>query len=346
MTTLIDTYLYHVGRHLPQGQRKDILDELKANIYDQLEAQDDEADEAAIENLLLSLGSPEQVAREYTDTVNCVIGPELVDTYWAVIKYVLMGITIAFGVIGILSVVTSDFTVAAITQAFIQFFTQVWSVGLSVYGMITLIFTIIYAKIRGDLSATNSLSDKSSKWNQKALKALKTPPIEKDMIKKSDIIGDIVTTVVGFLILNAIAYGTDGNLGVAFSIDWTRLSSIDASSLAVVNSTLLMAWMPVINILFLLGFTHHVYLMIKGKWHVLTRVINISLDLIGLGFFLALWMNPLLIDFSKASEVMGLEAVDKIASTFDITRIIVAVVVGVITLVSVISHGLRLLKRD
>jgi len=346
MNTKIDTYLYHVGRHLPQSQRKDILDELKANIYDQLEASGQEADDSATENLLLSLGSPEKVAREYTETVNCVIGPELVDTYWAVVKYVLMGVTIAFGVIGILSIVTSDFTVSAITKAIIQFFAQLWGMGLTVYGMITLIFTLVYSKMRADLSTSSDLTHPSSEWNLKALKALKSPPQEKDKVQKSEVIGELITTVVGFLILNAIAYGSNGNLGVAFSIDWTRLSSIEATSLAVVNSSLLQAWMPLINTLFVLNFSHYIFLMIKGKWHVISRVIDSLSDMIGLGVFLIVWMNPDFIDFTKATHVMSSQAIEGIASAFHITRIIVAVVVCVITLISVISHGLKLLKRD
>ena len=150
MYPLVETYLYHVGRQLPQKQKNDIIDELRANILDQLESLDKPIEDKDIEDLLITLGSPDQIAKAYTQDVKCVIGPELVDTYWTVLKFVLIGVTIAYAVIGIILMATTDFTVAKLTQSIIRFFAQTWQTGLSVYAMVTLIFTAIYHGLKSE----------------------------------------------------------------------------------------------------------------------------------------------------------------------------------------------------
>lgn len=339
MYPLIETYLYHVGRHLPQNQRKDIIDELRANIYDQLESHQGPINDEVIDSILLELGSPDLVAKAYTQETRCVIGPELVDTYWMVLRFVLIGVTIAYAVIGIVFAATMDYTVANITSSIIKFLAQTWQTGLSVYAMITLIFTAVYHGLKtGSLSSKDVPKNLEEPWTGKKLHALKKPPIERDIHKKSESIGAIIGIIVGFLILNAIAYGIDSPLNVAWMID----KDFEATSFAAVNSTLIRSFMPIINGLFIAKLLLNIHLLIQEKWTRKTRIIDIVLELFGLGIFLALWMNPNFIDFTKISTTLAAQVVDGLEVSLRITRYIVAAVVSVFTGITIFGHATKL----
>lgn len=341
MYPLVETYLYHVGRQLPQKQKQDIIDELRANIYDQLESHETQVDDKAIENVLLELGSPDRIAKEYTQDVKCVIGPELVETYWTVLKFALIGVTIAYIVIGIVFAATMDFTVSNITQSIIKFLAQTWQTGLSVYAMITLIFTAVYRGLKSETVDSKDIQDHSEEvWSLKKLKALKTPPLESNKLKKTDSITDLIGIIVGFLILNAIAYGSDGNLWLS----WFNNRSMETTSFQAFNSVLLRSWMPVINILLLSNLVLHIYLLIQDKWSNTTRLIHILLELVGLGVFLVIWMNPTFIDLTKVSSTLAAQTAQGLEISMKITRLIVTTIISVITGFTVFGHANKLVR--
>ena len=347
MKPIIENYLYHVGRYLPQSQKKDILDELRANIYDQLEATDRINDDKQIEALLLELGSPSQVARSYTQETRCLIGPELIDIYWTVVKWVLLGVMIAYAVLGVVKLATVSPTVANITQMIIQFLAQTWQSGLSIYGTITLVFVVVYHFLRDTDDYKNSLPhSEDNTWDYNALKALKTPPEPKDLVKKSESVGSIIGTIVGFLLLNAIAFGANSNLWIAFAIEGIGTSNIETTSLAAINQTLLHSWMFAINLLLVVNLILHVYLLIQGKWSIKTRAIDVVLEILGLIVFLSLWLNPTFIDWSKASSVLTSEVSSGLATSLSITRTIVAAVVTGFSVYTVFDHIRKSVTRE
>lgn len=342
MYPLVETYLYQVGRQLPQKQKKDIIDELRANIYDQLETLNKPANDETVEDLLLQIGSPGSVAMGYTQSVQCVIGPELADSYWTVVKFALIGLTIAFAVIGIISAATINITASNITGIILRFLSNTWKTGLSVYGLITLIFTAVYHGIKSEkLDANVVAGDAEEAWNIKKLKALKTPPHEKNQLKKGDSITGLISIIVGVLLLNALAFGADGSLWFG----WLNKAGADSISFKGFNSSLLRAWMPIINILFLSSFVLHVYLLIQDKWNNTARGVRIMLELLSLGVFLALWLNPALIDLTKISLALDAQSIRSLDTAMKIARLAVTAVVLMTSGITIFEQVRKIVKK-
>src|SRR5699024_5117496 len=97
---LVDRYIYAVTQKVPQAQRKDIADELRGLIEDMLDerAEESTAKENNIEEVLLELGSPRELADKYRGTKKYLIGPALFDTYVSTLKIVLVVVSVGIGI--------------------------------------------------------------------------------------------------------------------------------------------------------------------------------------------------------------------------------------------------------
>ncbi|MDX1436678.1 MAG: hypothetical protein R3335_07705, partial [Anaerolineales bacterium] len=106
---LIERYLYEVGRRLPGGQRKDILNELRSSLEDSLDARSEgEPTEDDVVAVLQEMGSPKEVAASYAPEKQYLIGPNLYPifklvlgiTFVAIIGAQLLAIVVAFFLAG------------------------------------------------------------------------------------------------------------------------------------------------------------------------------------------------------------------------------------------------------
>lgn len=82
MSTLTDRYVHEVARRLPEKQRKDIADELRATIADM-------AEDRPEREVLQELGDPAVLADKYRDRPRYLIGPELYPQFWKVLTTLL-----------------------------------------------------------------------------------------------------------------------------------------------------------------------------------------------------------------------------------------------------------------
>lgn len=100
----IDRYVYAVTSKLPAGLRVEIERDVRGLIEDMLEvrAQGGEANMAIVEEVLSELGHPGKLAAQYREKKRYLIGPELFDMYWVVMKIVvfwsLVGLLMAYGI--------------------------------------------------------------------------------------------------------------------------------------------------------------------------------------------------------------------------------------------------------
>ena len=83
---MIDRYVYAVTERLPQDTREDVSLELRANIEDMLPDDPTESDVYAI---LEKLGNPANLANEYSQQKRYLIGPNMYDSYFSVLKLVI-----------------------------------------------------------------------------------------------------------------------------------------------------------------------------------------------------------------------------------------------------------------
>jgi hypothetical protein len=140
---LVERYLYEVGRHLPNRQRKDIQDELRSAISDSLDHGDTSeplSDDKIVE-VLKEFGSPMQVAARYAGA-RSLIGPVLYPTY----RLVLL-VVIVFVFCGLLLGLAADALLAAtfhlaMLDRLLAFYSDVFLDLLVSFGVVTLLFAV------------------------------------------------------------------------------------------------------------------------------------------------------------------------------------------------------------
>ncbi len=88
--SLIDRYILAVTESLPEDIRTDVGEELRSNIEDMLP---ENATDEDIREVLEKLGNPKKLAQEYNPSKRYLIGPEMYDSYFAVLK-VVVGIVV------------------------------------------------------------------------------------------------------------------------------------------------------------------------------------------------------------------------------------------------------------
>lgn len=108
---MINRYIYAVTQKLPQAQREDIAEELRGLIEDMLEERIGirNKTESDVEEVLLELGNPRELADNYRGAKRFLIGPELFDTYLLILKIVF---------IVVLSIAVVGFTIQTILDPF------------------------------------------------------------------------------------------------------------------------------------------------------------------------------------------------------------------------------------
>ena len=83
---MIDRYIYDVTRRLPKNQRQDIDAELRGLIEDMVEERSPQPEKSDLEAVLTELGRPSALAAKYRGSKRFLIGPELFDVYFLVLK--------------------------------------------------------------------------------------------------------------------------------------------------------------------------------------------------------------------------------------------------------------------
>lgn len=102
---LINRYIYAVTQKLPESQRADIEKELQGLVEDMLEDRGVGVETASleeVEQVLLELGPPGEMAARYRGRERYLIGPGLINSYWSVLKIVLYSIAVALGIVYII----------------------------------------------------------------------------------------------------------------------------------------------------------------------------------------------------------------------------------------------------
>lgn len=107
MNKKIEAYIKEVIQCIPEHQREDIKLELTSLINDEMEAE-----EKTIEEVLIKLGNPRVLAKNYMGKKNYVIGPRYYDAYISTLKLfipIVLGIIILTNTIGFIFSNSLDF---------------------------------------------------------------------------------------------------------------------------------------------------------------------------------------------------------------------------------------------
>ncbi len=134
-----ERYIYAVTRRLPVKARAEVELELRVLIEDLLEerAQGRKSTEEDLKSVLMGLGDPEALAREYGGEPRYLIGPRLFDSYLTVLKTVG---SIVLPLVGIVVVIKAMMTPMGIVDFIVDFMAALVSAGTGLFVWITLVF--------------------------------------------------------------------------------------------------------------------------------------------------------------------------------------------------------------
>ncbi len=166
-TKLIEQYVTAVSYKLPLGRRKDIKDELRSLLMDELEDRfGPDAGVKEAEEVIRDFGNPSEVAARYRGN-RTIIAESLHDIYFTLLKIVLFALSIAFTVIFVLKLVTENPTGTDLLVEILRVPGGIIQGWLSAVGLITLIFIVLSRKF-GDKIKEKPLFDTS--WSIKEIR--------------------------------------------------------------------------------------------------------------------------------------------------------------------------------
>ena len=287
---LIENYLYAVGKKLPLKQRKDILDELRSIIMDNLDdiTGGGEPTEADTTKVLLEMGAPSEVAKRYRTGPSWLIGPKYYDSYILVLKIVLAATAGGY----LLSLIISAFTQSGsfweiIWQLFYRLFAIIPGL-LSAAGAVTLIFAIIERAVKKPIDIDFG---EGAKWSPEKLEPM---PEKEDIVKPLESILGIVFTVLAIVIFNLYR----NKLGLYY------MTSADGEwmMINIFNPKALDLYIPIWSALWALSIGLNGWLLGTGKHNVGTRVFEMFISAANVVVLFFIAKGPVLFQMGEADS--------------------------------------------
>ena len=143
MNQWIERYIYAVVKRLPDDMKKEVSEELRANINDMLS---DKPTEQEIETVLRKLGTPKVLANNYRGKDRYVVSPLFYDDYINVLKIVIIifaVISVVFGSIDAAISLHSTNVFEMIFEVFGDVFSGVFEGLFQAFAIVTIIFWIM-----------------------------------------------------------------------------------------------------------------------------------------------------------------------------------------------------------
>ncbi len=258
---LVDRYVFAVSQHLPAKQRKDISDELRSSLWDALEARygtPTNLEQAA--KLLKEFGPPEKVAASYWAETQYLIGPGLYQIY----RTVLNILVIVWLVAGVISIVISSVVGGQLKP--LEWLADLIQGFVSMFGGVTLVFAILQRV------GVKDADEKS------AFDPMKLPRVEQeDLVSRP---GQFAAVTFGVIFLVLFAYIP------------TRLETLFPQAI-VIRSPAVEASMGWIIMTVFLGVLIDLFLLVRGRWSVWTRLAKIGTNIFGMAVFGIILNSPL-----------------------------------------------------
>ena len=273
---LLKDYVYTITHYLPQKQKAEVSTDIEATLYELLLEQfgEKEYSDQEVETVIRAFGHPRLVAERYLNQKPSLIAPELLETYWFVVKIALIGSNIGV------------FIARMLTQGlgFISILGGMINLSLSVFGMVTLIFILVNQK----LDAYEQKNDQT--WS---LSDLKTWTSDKHRVSHFEIAFESI-----FLVFVAQALFVDTALSVVLENHVLFLLGMYVGLSLVLNIYLLIKafWTPrlrivsiSLNLLFAYFFTQFlIVLPVLFKPIIHIRGVDLSIRITSVIIFIAI----------------------------------------------------------
>lgn len=295
---MIKKYLFNISKLLPPSNREEVIKEIEAGLYDYLEEHYGKVEytEEQLQAAILSMGHPKQVADAYRGRSYALISGRYFDLYWLVLKIALVasfvGLTFAIAIGDLFATSTHD---PVLVSFFIDLLSAFWDVGLNVFAVVTLIFALVEYNTPMEEAGETEL-----KWDDKVFREL---PDHSASVSRLDMVFEMFFTAVGIAVAN------------------TLLPSVLAgpfSRVIVLSISIALGAQILLNC----------YLLFKGSWHMITRVITLVLNAIAVVLGYLVFISP----YGISQEMVSLKLGERVASGVEISLVITFAIILLIIL--------------
>ncbi|MEE8355668.1 MAG: hypothetical protein V3R33_00025 [Anaerolineales bacterium] len=250
--SLIDRYIQEVGRHLPRKNRADIKAELRSSMVDNLEDRyGSDPTESQVADFLKEFRKPREVAASYFPEGQYLIGPSLYPLFrmiaWIVVSAVVGAQILAWGIA--MLVAGESFSTLEIFGSLVN------SIPVSL-GWLLITFIILQRfDVKPDLD--------DEPWDPQSL-----PQINEDEdIKRGELIFGLVFSIL-ILVL------------VTFFPQWIGFVTTPGGKFY--PNPVLIQHLGWIKASLLSGIALEVYLLWKGSWSLIPRIVKIAVNLLSI----------------------------------------------------------------
>lgn len=266
---VVKRYIHAVTQKLPEQQRADIEKELHGLIQDMVEerVQGGEITQNDVEEVLLELGNPSDLADKYRGSKRYLIGPELFPTYLFVLKIALAAIAIATTVAFVIETLLDP---AQIQSELTSYISSIISGFFQGFAWVTIIFFLV------DYKGINKSKLGMDSWKLSDLPPL---PNQQARIKMSEPIVSITFTII---LLVLMTFSID-----LFGVSFTRDISI-RTIIPIFDGEVFHRFLPFIWIVFAISILSDIMKIIAGRWSI--KLIVFDIVAIVLHFVLAVFM--------------------------------------------------------
>lgn len=275
-TELFDRYVREVGRRLPKKQRDDVKAELHSLLTDALqdrlpegETEDEATLEAAQVAILEEFGPPTKVAAQYTPPHRYLIGPRIFDIYVIVVAAVAGSLSLVFLIIlPLLAIWGEAEPLMALGSWYVEAFDDYLGVVLAGFGSVTLTFAILERVLPEAIFGEKD----EEPWDPHTL-----PKIEdRTRVQIGGLIAETVLIVIALIVFNLFPQW----IGLNF------VASVDDAarrwySIPLLATTFFTAYLPLLNLVWILNIGMNLVLLRQGRWQLFTRLFDFALAIFG-----------------------------------------------------------------
>ncbi|MBX4147840.1 hypothetical protein MKY82_20260 [Paenibacillus sp. FSL W7-1279] len=327
---LISRYIYAVTQKLPESQRADIEKELHGLIEDMLEDRGAGVGIAStedVEQVLLELGPPGDMAARYRGRERYLIGPGLIDSYWSVLRIVLYSVVVALGIAYMVDFFTSSDPNA---EKLLEYFVSLLSVAIHGFAWVTVIFA--YIEYRGARQVSKDA------WKPSDLPVIPEPAVR---IKPIEPVLGILFSVLFFVLFT-------------FSLNLIGVHRFDENSIAipVFEQAAFAKYLPLIWLLTAFSIFNEARKLITRKWTpqiaVMHVIFNVASVIVAVILFsdMAIWNPTFMEQLAQTGFVTpGSESYDIVKSIWDRSRDGLIYVIVIITLIDTVSVLMKRFRR-
>jgi len=319
METLIDRYLTAVGEILPAKMRKDTTTEIRSLIQDALDdrskAEGREPDEKMMAEVLKQFGPPDKIVAPYLPE-KYLIGPRMFPTFMLVIKIVLPIIAVVSIIVFWLTLnQASQITGQILITNLVESIAQAFSTVVVAFGNIVLIFAILQWVL-----PEFKLKSEEKEWDPHSLKSISRP----DKIKRGELIMEIFFILVGLIVFNFYLdrIGIYNNLNGVWSFTPILTSAFNA-------------YIPWLDLLWIITILLDTLLLRKGSWQVGTRILAILVSAFNIGLAISIMTHIQFVYTIKgALGQLGAEgAVQSVLNQILIVALAIAIIANVVKII-------------